>query len=163
MVIRRQVETHVPGLMPRAAPTRNQIRALDLKVETLADGMLRVSTPLARGWAAVARNPFELARAIQAAFTEAQMASYARWKGEAYELDLATDVVPGDALAAAVRSTEFKHRTRSDTHSPADWCPMPDGRWRSPSGRAYRPDTPIVRNVVSARVRLGIPVRSEDL
>lgn len=161
--IRRQVETHRPGNMPAAAPTRNQVRALELRVESLPGGMLRVSTPLARGWAAVARTPMELVRAVQGAFVEAQAASYARWKGESYDLDEATEVVPGDPLAAAVRATEFRHRTRSDIHSPADWTPLEDRHWRAPNGRTYRPDTKIVRNVIAARVRLGIPVRVEDL
>lgn len=162
MQIRRQVETRQQQ-MPAPAPTRNQVRALELKIESLPGGMLRVSTPLARGWAAVARTPVELARAVQGAFVEAQAASYARWKGEAYDLDEATDVVPGDSLAAAVRSTEFKHRSRSDIHSPAEWTPLADRHWRAPNGRRYRPDTQIVRNVIAARVRMGIPVRMEDL
>lgn len=164
--IPRQVQTHranPDGMLRGSAPTRHQVRELDLRIESLPGGRLRVSTPLARGWAAVAGNPHELARAIASAFIEVQVASYARWKGESFDLDELTDVDQGDSLAAAVRTTEFKHRKRNDIHNPADWTPLEGGFWRAPNGRRYRPDTRITRSVVAARIRLGIPVRPGDL
>lgn len=155
--IRRQSETHRPGgSISGPAPVRNQIRTVHLRVEALPDGMIRVSTPLARGWAAVARNPQQLAAAITAAFTEAQVASYARWKGEAYDHDAMTEVVFGDSLAAPTRTQSFRRRNRADQHNPADWTPLPDGTWRSPAGRTYRPDAAIVGRVRVSRRRLGL-------
>lgn len=155
--IERQAQTHhrQQGL-PTPPPIRNQVRSIPLQVDALPGGRVRVSTPLARGWAAVASNPHELARVLAQAWMEAQLASYARWQGEMYELDVLTEVVPGDALAAAARTQEFRHRKRNDQYNPADWALLPDGNWRSPSGRSYRPDTAVVGRVRAARRRLGI-------
>jgi hypothetical protein len=137
------------------APVRNQVRSIPVRVDAIPEG-LRVSTPLARGWARVVRTPEQLARAIGDAFTEAQVASYARWQGEAYDLDEMTDVVRDDALAAATRTQEFRRRNRTDQHNPADWTPLSGGYWRSPAGRRYRADAAVVVRVRRARRSLGI-------
>jgi hypothetical protein len=150
-----QTRAHVGARLPGPPSVRNQVRSVPIQVDATPWGW-RVSTPLARGWAAIARSPQQLAAAIGAAFTEAQVASYARWKGSAYDLDEMTDVVPGDSLAAAVATTTFRHRSRPDQHDPAAWTPLSSGRWRSPSGREYRPDTDVVRRVKARRRELGI-------
>lgn len=155
--IQRQARTHRvhEGTVQGPAVTRNQVRSVPVRIDAVPGG-LRVSTPLARGWAMVARTPQELARAIGAAFTEAQVASYARWRGETYELDEMTDVVAGDALAAATRTVQFRRRVRADQHNPADWSQLSDGSWRSPGGFTYRPDTAVVARVRASRRRLGL-------
>lgn len=157
-----EIPLHTPlsspraGELPGAAATRHQVRTINLVLETLPDGRLRVSTPLARGWAAVASNQGELVRAVQAAFTEVQLASYARWKGETYELDEMTEVVADDPLAAPTRTMHFSNRmVRSDIHHPADWQPLSDGTWRSPKGRIYQADSQAVQRVRAKLHLLG--------
>jgi hypothetical protein len=154
--LRRQGESHVPGGlgMSRAG---HQVRAVSLVVETLPDGAVRVSSPQARGWAGVARNPGELARVVASAFTEAQVAAYAAWKGELYDLDELTDVDPGDPTTDLPVPPKRRNRmVRSDAQHPADWRRTEDGRWRSPGGRYYREETQLVQRVMANRRALGI-------
>jgi hypothetical protein len=130
---------------------------VNLVVETLPSGGVRVSSPQARGWAAVARNPHELARALQMAFTEVTVAGYAAWKGEVYDQDALTDVDPTDPRTALPPPTRTRNRiTRSDARNPADWKRLDDGRWRSPGGRYYGDDTQLVQRVRANRRALGI-------
>lgn len=157
MEIRRQAETHNPGGVTGAAPVRNQVRVVDVRLETMPEGFIRVSTPQARGWAVTVRTRDELARAIQQAFVEAQVASYAAWRGEPYDLDALTPVDNTHPLTAATRTRDFTVRARTDVHNPDDWTPMSDGRWRSPGGRLYGPDTDAVRKVLAKRHRPHLP------
>ena len=157
--------SHIPRAITGAANTAHQVRSINVRVEQLADGKLRITTPTARGWAAVAANQPELARAIAGAFTEAQVAAYARWRGTQYDLDALTAHVPGDPLAGrkpqrqkagnkrARRTGEgwSYGQQRPDVHLPNEWAEQPDGRWRSPSGRMYRADA---AQVVRVRRRL---------
>jgi len=161
--------THIPRAITGAANTGHQVRSITVRVDQLPNGRLRISTPTARGWAAVAGTQPELARAIQGAFTEAQVAAYARWRGTQYDLDALTAHVPGDALAGrkpqrvqgrgktdkrAPRTGEgwSYGQQRPDVHLPNEWAEQPDGRWRSPSGRMYRADA---AQVVRVRRRLA--------
>lgn len=152
-----------------AAATHHQVQAVDLHVESLPGIGLRVSTPAARGWAAVARNADELTRVVREAFTEAQVAAHARWRGAEYDLDALTAAVDGDPMAPprqrASRRTPGAPgpgwkpgQQRPDQHSPADWVRCEDGRWRSPAGRHYQPGSVTARRVIAARQRLGLPV-----
>lgn len=151
------------------APTRHQVQSLDLRIDALPGLGLRISTPAARGWAVVVHNSEELTRAIRDAFTEAQVAAHALWRGEVYDLDGLTAAVDGDPMAPP--RTRRSRRTpgapgvgwkpgqqRPDTYSPADWERCEDGRWRSPSGRHFQAGNPIVQKVIAARRRLGLPV-----
>lgn len=134
-----------------------QVRAVSLVVETLPDGAVRVSSPQARGWAGVARNPSELARVVASAFTEVQVAAYAAWQGQLYDLDELTDVDPGDPTTALPTPPKRRNRTvRSDAQHPADWQRTEDGRWRSPGGRYYRDGCQLVERVKANRRALGI-------
>ncbi|HEX2263468.1 MAG TPA: hypothetical protein VHH52_06860 [Pseudonocardiaceae bacterium] len=138
-------------------PRRQRVRAITLTVETLSDGRLRVSTPQARGWATTAQDPMGLARAVELAYREVAVASYARARGTTYDLDQLTERVPGDPLADAAMQ-RAPRRVRKKVHDPGAWAKFDDGRWRSPSGRLYRPDSTAVRNVIARRVALGLPV-----
>lgn len=51
-------------------------------------GSFRVESPGAPGWRAYARNPVELARAVEAGMTEHRIASYAQDRGQPYDLTL---------------------------------------------------------------------------
>lgn len=148
--IRRQGETHNPERVHGPAATRNQVRSIALRVDELPDGRLRLSSPAARGWVRIVSTRDELNRAVAQAFTEAQIASYARWRGESYDLDAVTPVYADDPdpLVAAGPAFESSRRPgRSDVHDPRAWTELPDGRWRSPSGKAFGANTEAVRRV----------------
>lgn len=157
--------THIPRHV-MSPTTPHQVRTLDVRVERLDDGKMRVSTPSARGWAAVANNHAQLADCVRQAFTEAQIAAYARWRGERTELDALTDPVRGDALApprARVRRARNpspigwgRNQQRPDLADPGEWKKMPDGRWESPGGKLYRPETLMVRRVLERRRVAGL-------
>lgn len=149
------------------APVPHQVREVTLRVESLPDGGLRVSTAQARGWAMVARNERELNRAVSAAFTEAQVAAYSRWRGERYDLDELTEPVAGDPMAPE-RSPARRRRNghevgwgrnqrRPDAHSPEDWVKLPDGRWQSPGGKSWSADSALVQRVVARRQQFNLP------
>lgn len=157
MSIERQGATHNPGGVIGPPALRNQARTIDVRLEALPGGRIRVSSPQARGWAAVARTPMELARAVTAAFTEVQVAAYSAWHGEAYDLDELTLVDPASPLTAAATPVDMEPRRRSDIHSPAAWTPLSNGRWRSPAGREFRADTETVRRIRAKRRQMGIP------
>lgn len=158
----------VPGQLKGPAPTAHQVREVSLRVESLPGGGMRVSSPQARGWAVVVRRPEELARAVSSAFLEAQVAAYARWRGERYELDDLTEPVRGDPMAPPRPRTRRRKNTaqvgwgstqqRPDSHDPAAWVKLPDGRWRSPTGKAWKPDTQVVRKVIARRMQFNLPV-----
>jgi hypothetical protein len=155
--LRRQGETHVPGAHALPPRVPHQVRELNLRVEPLPGGGVRVSTPQARGWAAVAKSESELARAVLSAFTEVQIAAYSAWKGQVYDLDALTDVDPADPKTALPAPPVRRNRTtRSDVAHPSEWARLPDGRWRSPRGRVYGPESQLVRRVVQNRRALGI-------
>jgi hypothetical protein len=127
-------------------------------VESLEDGRLRISSPHARGWAAVASTPLDLAHVMRAAFNEVACASYALAKGQAYDLDQLTTHVPGDTLAAdPQRRVRTGRTTRRKSHAVELWTRYTDGTWRSPSGRVYREDTKAVQNVIKKRREKGLP------
>lgn len=152
----------------RPAPpgVAHQVRTVTVRVEQLPDGKFRLSTPAARGWAAVGRTPNELGRAVAGAFVEAQCAAYARWRGERYELDELTEPVAGDPLAPPRRPVRNRtnrdnvgwgrNQDRPDQYSVEQWERMPDGRLRSPAGHVYGPDSLIGQRVLARAHRAGI-------
>ena len=162
-----EIRRSTGGQLSGPSPTAHQVRELHLKVESLGQGRFRLSTPQARGWSMVVRTPFELARALAGGFTEAQLASYARWRGERPELDALTDPVPGDPMAPPraparrpVNTTPVgwgKHQRRPDSHDPGDWVKLPDGRWQSPGGKSYPETARVVQMVLRRRTDLGLP------
>jgi hypothetical protein len=140
-----------PGGMAGVPLVRNQVREVTIRVEAMPNGALRVSTPQARGWAVVVRTRDELVRAVQQAFTEAQVASYAQWRGESYDLDALTPVDGSCSWTAATHTRSFALRRRGDVYNPKDWVQLEDGTWRSPGGRVYGADTEVVRRVRAKR------------
>jgi hypothetical protein len=168
--IRRQGETHRPGPhgtvgpgLPEHVgppPVLHQVKSIEVRIDVLSPGRVRVSTHQARGWAVVASGPRQLLDALQAAFTEAQLASYATWKGEPYELDELTEVDNSDPLATTRRTSRHGRHShgrteRTDIHHPGEWAKMSDGRWRSPGGRLYREECDTVQRVLRKRRMLG--------
>jgi hypothetical protein len=147
---------------PRIA---HQVDTVQVNVEMRPEG-LRVSTPSARGWAAVVRNRAQLAQAVLEAFTEAQVAAYAAAHGEEYDLSALTAAVPNDPMAPPVSRPGARSQPgvgwsrgqrRPDTHDPAQWSKQPDGAWRSPGGVAYGATSQMARRIVARRNRLGLP------
>jgi hypothetical protein len=157
--IRRQGETHrvgPDGIIGPPPGTAHRVRSLDLRLDVLPNGKVRISTPQARGWAVVASGGRQILDGVSSAFNEAQIAAYSRWKGEDYELDALTEVDNSDPLATTRQWQAPANRTeRTDVHSPADWTRMSDGRWRSPGGRMYREDCGTVQKVIRKRRMLG--------
>jgi hypothetical protein len=139
--------------VPGPAETRNQVTSVHVRIDAQPSGGLRISSPYARGWARHVRTRDELVRAVAEAFREAQIASYARWRGEAYDHDAETDVDNSDPLAAASPRVEPSRRAlaggrrRTDVHDPREWTPLENGDWRAPSGRVFRADSDAVRKV----------------
>jgi hypothetical protein len=151
---------------PAPPGVAHQVRALTINIERLSDGKYRVSTPAARGWAAIGGTPTELAHAVTTAFVEAQCAAYARWRGERYDLDELTEPVSGDPMAPPRRPVRVRtnranvgwgrNQDRPDQHPVEDWERMPDGRLRSPAGLVYRPDSVVGQRVLARAHRMGI-------
>jgi hypothetical protein len=142
-----------------AAPTRNQVRSVALQVDEIAPGKLRLSSPYVRGWSAVVSTRDELVRAVAAAFTEVQIASYARWRGQGYDRDVETPAWrdDGDPMVATTPRVDRSDRDgRNDVHDPRDWVPLEDGRMRAPSGKVFGANTDAVRRVRIKRQRLGL-------
>jgi hypothetical protein len=155
----RQDETHDPQRVRGPASTRNQVRSVAVRIDAREDGSLRLSSPGVRGWARTVRTRDELVHAVSEAFTEAQVAAYARWRGEAYDLDQTATVWaddPDPMVAAAPHVQERQRGERVDIHDPRDWVPLDDGSWRSPGGRVFGADTNAVRRVIAKRRRLDL-------
>lgn len=165
--MRIRSEVHSKPNQLKGPQGTHAVRELALRVERMPTGGMRISTPSARGWAVIARSEAELHRAVSAAFTEAQCAAYARWKGERYELDALTEPVPGDALATPRtpprrgRNTApvgwGKLQQRPDRHPPSEWTKLEDGAWRSPGGNRYKAGTQAVEKLIARRKELGLP------
>lgn len=123
--------------------------SVPLNVTRLPSGGLRLDSPAAPGYAATARGPFELARAVDAVMREAACAAYARQRGQAYDLGLLEN-------GHAERSVNVAGRRYPPVNDPASWTPNPDGSWQSPSGRQYSGDAQIVGKVKARRSARGL-------
>jgi hypothetical protein len=152
------VASTLPPRVPAQVAGSHRPAAIMLMVEPLPDGRYRLSTPHARGWAAMASTPIELARGVHGAVTEATVAAYARQRGKVYDLDGLTPQVHGDPLAGRPPTRESRPRRSRRAHSPADWQMVSNGSWKSPNGRVYRPGAQVVKKVIAAREALGLPV-----
>lgn len=137
-------DRRVPGLRPG-----QRVRTIPLQAEILPEGGVRISSPLARGWAGHARTANELVTALQHAFLEVEVASYARAKGAPYDQDRLTEHVKGDPLAGTKMTRRRGAVQRRAAHPPEAWHMEDDGFWRSPAGRRYPPDSPHVLRVVA--------------
>lgn len=143
---------------PIPAPGGGRVpKAIMMMVEPQPGGGYRISTPHARGWAAVVHNPNQLAHGVRQAFTETQLAAYARAHNRVYDLDGMTGQVVGDPLAGKAVTREARPRRGRRSHSPADWKMTDNGSWKSPNGRVYGPSTQVVQRVLAGRQRLGLP------
>lgn len=145
---------------------------LTLRVRRLDDGRLRFTVPTCPGWAFTAHRPSMIGEAIARCYTEAAVAAYARLHGVLYDVAEEThpEELPPGVLAAATPSTrrhpaepdppsedEVAKRRRTKhprTHPPETWQPLDDGRWLSPTGRRYAPESRQVQAVVAS---LGQP------
>ncbi len=162
-----RVPTNTSGQLPGPAQTRHQPRRIQLTIDALPGGQLRISTPHTRGWAVVARNHHQLATAIGHAFTEAAVASYAAWRGELYDLDRITAKDDPTEPARRIRGRNGSPRSvsygrtravRPDQAHPVEWELLPDGTYKSPAGRIYRnPD--FIARLEAKRAKFNLPIR----
>jgi len=135
-------------------------RSVVVRIEALPGGLMRVSAPDAAGWAAAARTPAELARAVAAAFVEHDIASYASRQGRVY--DGVGTALGVDARGGQPRPSRPDRkpgaRRRADTYDPAAWRLDDLGRLVSPSGkRAYPATSWVAQRVMAGRTELGLP------
>lgn len=145
--------------------------ATALTIERTTGGGVRVTCDDAPGWCAVARTPVELHRAISEGWREADVAAYAQRAGQTYDLlahdvaavnlslqgaQLPIDVDEQHAAIAAVVSTAMTPGELPKRSNSLAWTPEPDGRWRSPSGRIYGPQTQVVQRVIAQRAEMGV-------
>lgn len=144
------------GELAGAASCPRQVRAVTVHIEALGPGMLRLSQPAVPGWAVVARTPSQLNQLVAAAFTEAQVAAYSRWRGHVYDgTDPASPPDPASPVYRRPRPARRGHRV--DAHPAEDWRIRGDGRWVSPgTGRTWRPDSQVVARVQARRVQQGL-------
>lgn len=153
-----------------AQQSRRGARHVELRLQRLDDGRLRVSTPQARGHATIAKGPDQLWHAVTAAFREATIAGYARFHGVTYDLDALTDTTdptepkrrsrPSTRREAAGEVGEVSYSrdgtVRPDQMHPAEWIPNPDGTWTSSrSGRVSR-DPRKIKALIIRRARMGL-------
>jgi hypothetical protein len=143
----------LPGLRPG-----QRVRTIPLQAEILPEGGIRISTPLARGWAGHARTPAELANALATAFTEVEVAGYAAAHGKNYDQDRLTEQVPGDPLAGTKMARRRGPVQRRAAHPPEAWSMNDDGSWRSPAGRTYPATSPHVQRVIAKLEAKGVTV-----
>lgn len=142
-----------------------------LVIERTTAGGVRVTCPVAPGWAAVARSPYDLARALEAGWREADVATYAARRGERYDLALhdraAAELASlGEQLPygtdeatstiAALASRDVQTLAVGKAHSPLAWEELPDGQMRSPTGRVYGSGTQMVARVRERRAEMGV-------
>ncbi len=155
-------------------PAGKTARHIDLRLQRLDDGRIRVSTPQARGHAAVVRGPFQLWGAVARCFLEATVAGYATWRGVRYDLDELTDPTdpteprrrrPHTRREAAGDCSEVSYAqggvVRPDQAHPSEWTPNEDGSWTSRKGRVYR-DPAYIRSIVIKRARMGLSTTYDE-
>lgn len=142
-----------------SAPT--SLARLPVIVERLPGGGLRLSSPDLPGWSRVGRGAHELARNLDEAWLELQVAAYAAGHGETYDL-AHHDARPETQPAVRPLTRPDGARIWRYSHDPAEWRPLPSGDWESPSGRTYRGDSAAVAKVIARRTQLGLPVKAPD-
>ena len=145
-------------MIPTRSTRAGRVRSVVVRIEDLPGGLLRVSAPGAQGWAAAARSPHELARAIRAAFVEHDIAAYAASHGRVYDGEpaaLGVDARGGKPRKA--RPDRKPSRRRSDTYDPADWRVDEVGRLVSPSRKRSYPVTSwVAQRVIAQREAMGL-------
>lgn len=147
----------VNGRIPPPRPGQ-RVRTIPLQAELLPGGGIRISTPLARGWAGHARTAIELANTVAHAFNEVEIAGYAMAKGESYDQDRLTEHVPDDALAGTKMARRRGAVARRAAHPPEAWSMNDDGSWQSPAGRRYPSSSPHVQRVIAKLQAKGLPI-----
>jgi hypothetical protein len=134
---------------------------LTVQVTRRPGGGFVLSCPLCPGWAVPARTPAELAQRMEQAWAEAAVAAYARLRGVLYDLADTEETIPPGAYPAGSQHPgeapdEVARRRRQRhpaTYEPEQWVELPDGRWLSPKGQRYGPETRVASAVRRARGR----------
>src|SRR5689334_20837061 len=134
---------------------------MQVLVRRAPGGGLLLSTPLTPGWCVPARTPAELAQRMEQAWLEYACAAYARVRGTLYDLAATEEEIPPEAYAVGREhpaeavpdevSKARRRRAQRGIHDPEQWVELPDGRWLSPSGQKYGPQTLVASRVRRAR------------
>lgn len=121
-------------------------------IRRLSSGRIRFDSPQLPGWARALEPREPVGRIATEALTEAQIADYSRQRGVEYD--------GAEHAPPRRRPGLFATGRAGGRLNPADWTPLPDGRWLSPGGRRYGADTQRAREVRRARERLGLPTQA---
>lgn len=120
-----------------------------------------MASPLLPGWVAVAHGMADITRALEVAIREAELVRYATERGYIYDAQPFIPDVEAPPILRMVRRGDGSWNWRV-SHDPAGWVPLDNGKWRSPSGNEYRPDSQVVQRVVRLRLEQGLAVRNPD-
>lgn len=132
------------GSLVGSARTARQTRSVPVTIEEVRPGVMQLSTPF--GWrSGLAHNAPELARIVASAFTEAQIHNHSMWRGR-------------DETGRTLyqRPRPQRRGNRVDVHDPRAWRTDGQGRFVSPNGRPFRPDTQTAQRVSSRLMELGL-------
>ena len=135
--------------------------SVTLQVAQRPGGGVIVSSPDLPGWARHVRGP-QVAAVVDEALREAAIAAYARARGAAYDAADLTEPAQAEPAQAEPGPARARPTAKAKQHDPADWVPLPDGRWRSPKGLTWPAETATVQKVIAQRLRLGLPVYHPD-
>lgn len=129
---------------PRDQAVLGALYELPVTIRRLPEGLLFEITnpghPL-QGWCGLARGATGLAAVMHDMLQEAKQCE--------------TDLRAGKFYAPL--GEVISGKPRESTYDPADYTPLPDGRWLTPSGRKYGPDSWVMRQVLAKRAILGLP------
>lgn len=155
----------------RVAGARSRLLVLEVeRIQSPRGTGYRVQSPTMQGWAAVAYTPQELAVTVQRAWTEADIAAYARWRGSTYDTPDAQDAAaaaggrrrpapralssrgpapepPRSQLPDGTQWGPDRWLLRPDVKDPALWTLLPNGRLMAPPN----PEKPQARRLTYAR------------
>jgi hypothetical protein len=155
---------------------------ITVTIERQPAGGLRFTIPGMPDWAATAHGAFEIARAIDAAWTETDIAAYARRRGTIRDAQVWDDLLdhtrrpcldgrhepdidapPRPRHLRVVRAAETRAAAARPVTTQGDrelqrareWSRRADGAWRSPAGRWFRSDSEHVRRIVAILTEHG--------
>lgn len=170
----RRTPTGQAPHQPTPSPTAPRRDEIVIRVQRIQGAGVHLLSPTALPQhLAPARNPLELARALQSCFTEVEVAQYARKRGVQPDTALLSSadsfdepMVLGGRPVADTSLAPSRDGSRraggwgkggAREQHPADYTANPDGTWRAPSGRTVR-DPDMCRRIQRRRLAAELPI-----
>lgn len=152
------------------------VERITVTIERLPAGGLRFTMPGWDDWCAVGHGPFEIARAIDAAWVEADIATYARARGTIRDVEVWDDLLDHTRRPAtdghtdpdpdspprrrhlravqaeearAARARVIATQGSRELRRAREWSRRADGMWCSPAGRWFHADSEHARRVAA--------------